>query len=110
MILEMLVGAGVVALGAATVRLVMRRRSANDPEKAAEKAPEKKKKEEPKKKKDDKKKKDEKEPSGPRGLRVGDVLLYADTELWLAGMIELDEEGLACRVFPTPGGLRSSWV
>jgi hypothetical protein len=116
MILEMLVGAGVVALGAATVRVIMRRRAANAEaanggEKKAEKQPEKK----PEKKKEETKKKakgkeKEKESSGPRGLRVGDVLLYADSELWLAGMIQLDEEGLACRVFPTPGGLRSSWV
>ena len=45
-----------------------------------------------------------------RGLKVGDVLLYADTELWLAGAIELDEEGWVARLFPTPGALRSEWV
>ena len=43
-----------------------------------------------------------------RGLRVGDVLLYADTELWLAGMVELWEEDLVARLFPTPGALRSA--
>ena len=78
MILEMLVGAGVVALGAATVRVIMRRRSANAvPEKVAEKKPETKKdvkKDDPKKKKKAKGKEKE-ESSGPRGLRVGDVLL-----------------------------------
>lgn len=48
--------------------------------------------------------------NGPRGLRVGDVLLYADTELWLAGSFELDEEGLVARVFRAPGNDRAPWV
>ncbi len=48
--------------------------------------------------------------TGPRGLLIGDVLLYADTELWLAGMIELDEEGFVARLFPTPGSSRGTWV
>lgn len=48
--------------------------------------------------------------TGPRGLRVGDVLLYADTELWLSGMIELDEEGLVARVFRAPGNATADWV
>lgn len=48
--------------------------------------------------------------SGPRGLRVGDVLLYADAELWLAGCFELDEEGLVARVFRAPGNDRAPWV
>ncbi len=48
--------------------------------------------------------------TGPRGLRVGDVLLYADTELWLAGMFELDEEGLVARVFRAPGNAKADWV
>lgn len=47
---------------------------------------------------------------GPRGLRVDDVLLYADTELWLAGCFELDEEGLVARVFRTPGNRAAEWV
>lgn len=47
---------------------------------------------------------------GPRGLRIGDVLLYADTELWLAGSFELDEEGLVARVFRAPGNDRAPWV
>lgn len=47
---------------------------------------------------------------GPRGLRVGDVLLYADTELWLAGEMHLDEEGFALSLFITPGGVRASHV
>lgn len=48
--------------------------------------------------------------AGPRGLRVGDVLLYAETELWLAGMFELDEEGLVARVFRAPGNSAGDWV
>ena len=48
---------------------------------------------------------------GPRGLRIGDVLLYADAELWLAAMVELDEEGFVLRLFRTPGGgERAEWV
>ncbi len=49
-------------------------------------------------------------PGGPRGLRVGDVLLYADTELWLAGEVHFDEEGFALSLFITPGGVRASHV
>jgi len=58
---------------------------------------------------DDSKAMPEKRP-GPRGLRVGDVLLYGDTELWLAGMFELDEEGLVARVFRAPGNAAGDWV
>lgn len=47
---------------------------------------------------------------GPRGLRVDDVLLYADDELWLAGEIHLDEEGFALSLFRTPGSARFGWV
>ena len=50
------------------------------------------------------------QPAGPRGLQVGDVLLYADSELWLAGKIELDEEGFVLRLFRTPGAGRCDWV
>jgi hypothetical protein len=49
-------------------------------------------------------------PASPRGLRVGDVLLYADTEIWLAGEVHLDEEGFALSLFPTPGASRSTFV
>lgn len=95
MIIEILIGAGVVALGGLAARAIARRR------RAAKRAAE-----------TDKKNSDsEKEiDAAPRGLRIGDVLLYADTELWLAGAIELDEEGLVARLFPTPGAARSSWV
>ena len=47
---------------------------------------------------------------GPRGLRLGDVLLYADSELWLAGAVELQEEGLVVRAFRTPGAKRCTWL
>lgn len=50
-------------------------------------------------------------PKGPRGLCVGDVLLYANEELWLAGMIELREEGdFVARIFQTPGSDQADWV
>jgi hypothetical protein len=49
-------------------------------------------------------------PLTPRGLRVGDVLLYADTELWLAGEVHLDEEGFALSVFTAPGSPRATHV
>ena len=45
-----------------------------------------------------------------RGLRVDDVLLYADEELWLAGALELDEEGFVARLFRTPGAKRCDWL
>lgn len=48
--------------------------------------------------------------AGPRGLRVDDVLLYADDELWLAGEIYVDEEGFALSLFRTPGSARFGWV
>ncbi len=92
MIVELLVGAGLVLAGAAAARVLRRRRDAirdedeNDMDRSVG------------------------EVSRARGLRVGDVLLYADTELWLAGMLELDEEGFVARLFPTPGGNHSEWV
>ena len=46
----------------------------------------------------------------PRGLCVGDVILYGDSELWLAGALDLDEEGFVLRVFRTPGSPRAEWV
>ncbi len=48
--------------------------------------------------------------ASPRGLRIGDVLLYADAEIWLAGEVHLDEEGFALSLFPTPGAPRSTFV
>lgn len=91
MIIELLLGAGLVLAGAATARVLNRRRVEDDgrdepPSDATSPVEE------------------------PRGLCVGDVLLHADTELWLAGVIALDEEGFVARIFPTPGGVGSDWV
>ena len=49
-------------------------------------------------------------PEGPRGLRVGDVLLHGDAELWLAGALTFDEEGFVFRLFRTPGNERAAYV
>ncbi len=46
----------------------------------------------------------------PRGLRVGDVLLYANSELWLAGGYELWEDGFVARIFSTPGNPHADYV
>lgn len=42
-------------------------------------------------------------PRAARGLRVGDVLLPPDGELWLAGALHLTEDGLVARLFVAPG-------
>lgn len=44
------------------------------------------------------------------GLGVGDVLLYADTEFWLAGGIELKHGRSGLRVFHCPGSTRGEWL
>jgi hypothetical protein len=109
-IVELIVGAGLVVAGAAAARVLLRRQEL-DEEADGERNDER----------DDEGASTDGTGSdrsgaasflegGPRGLRVGDVLLYADTELWLAGMIHLDEEGFVLRLFPTPGGLRADWV
>lgn len=106
MIVELIVGAGLVVAGAAAARVLMQRRELVEEDEAEVDEKDAKKDEgEPKREKKKRRPLD-----GPRGLRVGDVLLYADTELWLAGMLQLDEEGFALRLFPTPGGLRAEWV
>lgn len=46
----------------------------------------------------------------PRGLRLADVVLYADTELWLAGALHLEEDGFVLRAFRTPGSTRATWL
>lgn len=46
----------------------------------------------------------------PPGLQIGDVLLYADTELWIAGSLAFEEEGLVCHLHRTPGSRRASWL
>lgn len=98
MIIELAIFAGVAFGGAAALRLLRKRRDgpeADEPEtdEATEDAPKKKKKR-----------------KGPRGLLIDDVILYADSELWLAGSIELDEEGFALRLFKTPGSSRATWL
>ena len=52
------------------------------------------------------------EPKAARrpGLHVSDVILYADTELWLAGCIDLDDGADVLRLFATPGAKRASYV
>ncbi len=93
MIIELLLGAGLVLAGAATARVMSRRRDASEDDE-----------------KDEPSREADTAIDEPRGLRVGDVLLYADTELWLAGMLALDEEGFVARIFPTPGGTTSDWL
>lgn len=44
------------------------------------------------------------------GLGIGDVLLYADTEFWLAGGIELKSGRSGLRVFHCPGSSRGEWI
>jgi hypothetical protein len=43
-------------------------------------------------------------------LGVGDVLLYLDSELWLAGCVSLHESGPVLRLFPTPEDPRAEFV
>lgn len=96
MILELGLGLGAVALTAYALRKVRGRMEAEiaaaDQAPAAESAAKKRTRER-------------------RGLAIGDVLLYADSELWLAGCIALDEEGYVLKLFHTPGGgERAEWV
>lgn len=92
MIVELLMGAGLVLAGAAAARVFLRREDDESPRE--ERAPTG----------------EESLRRGARGLRVGDVLLHTNTELWLAGMVELDEEGFVARLFPTPGAVGAEWV
>ncbi|MEC7523794.1 MAG: hypothetical protein VYE22_28175 [Myxococcota bacterium] len=102
MIVELIVGAGLVMAGAAAARMLMRRGELDAEEGQPDAEPEA----------DDAPPKRRRAPlrEGPRGLRVGDVLLHGAGELWLAGAIELDEEGFVARLFPTPGGTSAGWV
>jgi hypothetical protein len=58
----------------------------------------------------DKKAGPEPKPARRPGLHVSDVILYADTELWLAGCIDLDDGADVLRLFATPGAKRASYV
>lgn len=49
-------------------------------------------------------------PEPSKGLRVGDVLLHVGDELWLAGAVELDEEGARLVLFSVPESARATWV
>ncbi len=121
-IIELAVGAGIVVLGALAIRRAKRREAAAALERgdgtdaSAAKA---------ETSKDDDETDRDSEPSGeaeageekkrarpqsPRGLRVGDVILYADTELWLAGEVYLDEEGFALSLFAAPGAARATHI
>jgi len=96
-IIEMLVAAGVMAAGTAVAGFVRSRRRASRAraeaaKQAAAPAP------------------DAAKAARARGLRVDDVLLYADEELWLAGVLDLDEEGFVARLFRTPGAKRCDWL
>lgn len=101
MLIELLVGAGLVTLGVAAVRALRRRVAEEDPPKAEASGSDA---EKPGQQKAGTR------PRSPRGLRTDDVLLYADDELWLAGEIHLDEEGFALSLFRTPGSARHEWV
>jgi hypothetical protein len=84
-IVEILIGTGVVLATAAAARIALRRREAEEAAAGLGEAR-------------------SAARSGPRGLKVGDVVLTMDGELWLAGCLELREEGFVTRLFRTPGG------
>ena len=92
MIIEIAVGAAAVVVASAVARVVVQRRTAREAEharrlEAAAAA------------------------SDPRrGLEVGDVLLHIGDELWLAGRLELDEEGTPLILFRAPESPRAGWV
>ena len=82
MIVELVIGAGVVMAGAYSLRR-LRDRIEPPPPGAEELQP---------------------APIKKDGLEVGDVLLYSDTELWLAGEVTIDTHPTPLRIFPAPGG------
>ncbi|MDH5490424.1 MAG: hypothetical protein OEY14_00475 [Myxococcales bacterium] len=47
---------------------------------------------------------------GLDGLSVSDVILYLGDELWLAGVITLEEEETQLRLFVAPDGERRRWI
>jgi hypothetical protein len=92
MIIELALGAAAMVVVSALARAVVQRRADRDAE-AARRADELRRSADPR-----------------RGLRVGDVLLHVGDELWLAGAIELDEEGATFVLFRTPENTRAGWV
>lgn len=49
-------------------------------------------------------------PDVPRSLRVGDVILYDGTELWLAGQVALSDGAFSLELFRTPGNSMCEWI
>lgn len=92
MIIELAIGAATMVVVSALARAVVQRRIVREAE-AARRADELAKSADPR-----------------RGLRVGDVLLHVGDSLWLAGAIELDEEGTTFVLFRAPENERASWV
>lgn len=92
--IELAIGAGLVTAGVLLARAVRRRRDDADLVPGPDPRPDR--------------SWDDDTSGSERSLGVGDVLLYATDELWLAGAIELDEEELVCRLYRTPGGARSA--
>lgn len=48
--------------------------------------------------------------SAPRGLHVGDVFLYMNSELWLSASAIVDDDGPALSLFRTPGNPHADWI
>ncbi|MCC7541029.1 MAG: hypothetical protein IT379_32725 [Deltaproteobacteria bacterium] len=90
MIVEAVVVAAVIAGGGFLARTFWKRRGVARDRKSAAGKPE------------------ERESVG--GLSLGDVVLYLGDELWLAGAVELDEEGFVMKVFKCPGGREATHV
>lgn len=49
-------------------------------------------------------------PTRQPGLNVSDVILYVDTELWLAGCLHLEDGEGVLRLFAAPGAKRATHV
>lgn len=92
MIIELALGAAAMFVASAVARALVQRREDREAE-AAQRAEDVAKATDPR-----------------RGMRVGDVLLYTSDELWLAGAIELDEEGTTFVLFRAPENERAPWV
>lgn len=48
--------------------------------------------------------------SAPRGLHVGDVFLYMNSELWLSASAIVDDDGPALCLYRTPGNPHADWI
>ncbi len=116
MIIELAVGAGIVLIGAVALRLVGRRGATAPATAEAQARPETARAQQPSEPPpglepapEEHSRKPGRDAS-PRGLRVGDVLLYMETEIWLAGEVYLDEEGFALSLFAAPGARSVDFV